>query len=269
MGIRHYPRTACSHWTNGLVEVQNRSLGIHLRMFLHNTLEVWAFQVHMHAYAHNCQPLSELNVSPLEIAFHTQPRIPLTFDLNLNRNASKLCISKYCSQLPEHSHYDKTDLYPFFYRKLLKPIPQWFLAVETAMLQFYSTVYESTLRKTISHAYITKAYYEGKPLSIGIFVLKRNSDNFKPLRNGPYKTRDMLSDVTYELFPQYGSTLHVHRNNLINIYPEEPLLYPHLRNFMHLSDSTQSDIPKPIKYADSDSSQKPIIPPTTSNYRAR
>ena len=114
MGIRHSPRTAYSPWTNGLVEVQNRNLGTHLRMFLHNTPEVWAFQVHMYANAHNSQPISELNVSPYEILFHTRPRIPLTFDLNLNRDSSKTCISQYCSQLPEHSHYDKTDLNPFF-----------------------------------------------------------------------------------------------------------------------------------------------------------
>ena len=49
---------------------------------------------------------------------------------------------------------------------------------------------------------------------------------------------------------------------------------------MRFSDSTQFNFPKPIKYANSDSSpfisdesqsdkdtpQKPIIPPTTSNY---
>ena len=80
MGIRHSPRTAYSPWTNGLVEVQNRNLGKHLRMFLHDTPKDWAFQVHMHAYAHNSQPLSELNISPHEIVFHTRPRIPLTFD---------------------------------------------------------------------------------------------------------------------------------------------------------------------------------------------
>ena len=114
MGITNSPRTADSPWTNGLVEVQNRNLGTHLRMFPHDTPKDWAFQVHMYAYANNSQPLSELNVSPQEIVFHTQPRIPITFDLNLNRNASTLCISKFCSQLPEHSHYDKTDLNPFF-----------------------------------------------------------------------------------------------------------------------------------------------------------
>ena len=41
MGIRHSPRTAYSPWTNGLVEVQNRNLGTHLGMFLHNTPQDW------------------------------------------------------------------------------------------------------------------------------------------------------------------------------------------------------------------------------------
>ena len=76
MRIRHSPRTAYSPWTNGLVEVQNRNLGTHLRLFLHDTPKDWAFQVHMYPYAHNSQPLSELNISPHEIVFHTRPRIP-------------------------------------------------------------------------------------------------------------------------------------------------------------------------------------------------
>ena len=46
MGIRHSPRTAYSPWTNGLVEVRNRNLGTHLRMFLDDTPKDWAFQVH-------------------------------------------------------------------------------------------------------------------------------------------------------------------------------------------------------------------------------
>ena len=33
MGIRHSPRTFYSPWTNGLVEVQNKNLGTHIRMF--------------------------------------------------------------------------------------------------------------------------------------------------------------------------------------------------------------------------------------------
>ena len=124
-------------------------------MFLHDTPKDWAFQVHMYAYAHNSQPPTELNVSPHEIVFHTQPRIPLTFDLNLNRNTTKTCISQYCSQLPEHSHYDKTDLNPFLYRTLSKPIPLRFLSVETTMLQIYSTVHENTLKKSF-HMHISQ-----------------------------------------------------------------------------------------------------------------
>ena len=71
-------------------------------------------------------------------------------------------------------------------------MPQWFLAVETAMLQIYSTVYEPTFKKINSPAYITKTYHEGKPLPIGTFVLKQNSshvhfsDKLKPLRIEPY-----------------------------------------------------------------------------------
>ena len=214
----------------------------------------------MYDYAHNSQPLSELSISPHEIVFHTRPRIPLTFDLNLNKDTSKKCISRYCSQLPERSHYDKSDLNPFLNKKLSKPIPHWFLAVETAMLQIYSTVYENTLRKINSHAYITKTYHEGKPLPIGTIVLKRNfthvhfSDKLKPLRIGPYKIIDRLSDVTNELLAQDGSTIHVHRNHLIPYYPKEPLLYAHLRSFMRFSDTIQFQIPQPTKHANSDSS---------------
>ena len=116
------------------------------------------------------------------------------------------------------------------------------------------------MRKINSHAYITKTYHEGKPLPIGTFVLKRNfthvhfSDKLKPLRIGPYKILDRLSDVTYELLAQDGSTIHVHRNHLSPYYPKEPLLYPHLRSFMRFSDTTQFQIPQPTKYANSDSS---------------
>ena len=106
----------------------------------------------------------------------------------------------------------------------------------------------------------SKTYHEGKPLPIGTFVSKRNfthvhfPDKLKPLQIGPYKIIDRLSDVTYELHAQDGSTIHVHRNHLIPYYPKEPLLYPHLRSFKRFSDTTQFQIPQATKYANSDSS---------------
>ena len=146
MGSRHPPRTPYSPWTNELTEVQNKNLGTHISLFLQNTTKDWAHQVHMYASAHNSQPLSALNVSPQELVFHLRPRIPLTFYFNFDRNKNNTCISQNCSQLPELPHYDKTDLNPFFYTTLSKPIPQMFLAVETAMLQIYSIVHAYTLK---------------------------------------------------------------------------------------------------------------------------
>ena len=124
MGIRHSPRTPYAPWTNDLVENQNKNLGIHLRLFLHNTPENWSTQVHMYAYAHNSQPLSELNLSPYEIVFHTIPRTPINFELNLQRDTYRNCPSQFCQNLPLHTHYDRSNLNPFFHKILSKPIPQ-------------------------------------------------------------------------------------------------------------------------------------------------
>ena len=163
MGIRHSPRTPYAPWTNGLVENQNRNLGTHLRIFLHNTPENWSTQVHMYAYAHNSQPLSEINLSPYEIVFHTIPRIPINFELNLQRDTYRNCTSQYCQELPLHTHYDKSNLNPFFHKILSKPIPQWILATETAMIQIYHTVYENTKRKINSYAYFNKTHSPRTP----------------------------------------------------------------------------------------------------------
>ena len=69
MGIRHSPRTPYAPWTNGLVENQNKNLETHLRLFLRNTPENWSTQVHMYAYAHNSQPLSQESPSILNPTF--------------------------------------------------------------------------------------------------------------------------------------------------------------------------------------------------------
>ena len=51
-------------------------------MFLHETPKDWAFQVHMYAYAHNSQPLSErtnlLLLTKLSSIPNLEPPLPLT-----------------------------------------------------------------------------------------------------------------------------------------------------------------------------------------------
>ena len=248
MGIRHSPRTPYSPWTNGLVENQNRNFGTHLRLFLHNTPENWSTQVHMYAYAHNSQPLSELNLSPYEKVFHTIPRIPINFELNLQRDTYRNCTSQYCQELPLHTHYDKSNLNPFFHKILSKPIPQWILATETAIMQIYHTVYENTKGNFNSMAYFNKTYNNPRSLDIGTFVLKRNflhihfSEKLKPLRIGPFKIMNKFSDITYEIVNQDGYTSHIHRNHLVPYYPKEPIIFLFLQqNNPHSIDNKYND----------------------------
>ena len=174
MGIRHSPRTSYAPWTNGLVENQNKNLGTHLRLFLHNLPENRSTQVHMYAYAHNSQPLSELNLSPYEIVFRTIPKIPINFDLNLQGDTYRNCNSQYCHDLPLHTHYEKSILNPFFVKTLSKAVPQWILATETAMIQIYHAVYGNTTRKINSFASLNKTYNNSRPLDIGTFIQEKN-----------------------------------------------------------------------------------------------
>ena len=42
LGITRAPRTAYSHWTSGKVEIQNKHLGTHFRMFLEQASRNWS-----------------------------------------------------------------------------------------------------------------------------------------------------------------------------------------------------------------------------------
>ena len=97
----------------------------------------------MNAYANNTTSLSQLKLSPNQIVFHTHPRIPLTFSLNLARDSSKSGIATYCNSPPPHTHYSDQDLNPFVHSHITKPISPWFLAAEHAMLEIYSTVHRN------------------------------------------------------------------------------------------------------------------------------
>ena len=201
----------------------------------------------MHAYAQNSQPLSELNLSPYEIVFDTIPRIPINFELNRQNDTYRNCTSQYCQDLPLHTQYDKSNLNPFFHKILSKPIPQWVLDTQTAMIQIYHTVYENTKRKINSFACFNKTYNNPKPLDIGTFVLKRNFldvrfwDKLKPLRIGPFKI-NKISDITYEIVNQDDYTSYIHRNHLVPCYPKEPLIFPFIQQYKPLSNADDNDI---------------------------
>ena len=133
------------------------------------------------------------------------------------------------------------------------------------MIQIYHTVYENTKRKIISFAYFNKTY-KTRPLGIGTFVLKRNflhvnfSDELKPLRIGPFKILNKISDITYEIVNQDGYTSHIHRNHLVPYCPKEPLIFPLIQHYHPQSnnnDNNTSNLYNPIKSFDS-SEEQPI-----------
>ena len=107
----------------------------------------------MYAYAHNTTPLSQLKLSPNQIDFHTHPRIPSTFSLNLTRDSSKYCIATYSNSLTPHTQYSDQDLNPFFHSPITKPISPWLLSAEHAMLEIYSTVHRHITNKVNSESY--------------------------------------------------------------------------------------------------------------------
>ena len=80
--------------------------------------------------------------------------------------------------------------------------------------------------------YFNRTYHNPRPLDIGTFVLKRNflhvhfSDKLKPLRIGPFKIINKISDISYEIVNQDGYTSHIHRNHLVPYYPKKPIIFP-------------------------------------------
>ena len=129
------------------------------------------------------------------------------------------------------------------------------------MMQIYHTVYENTKRKIISMAYFNKTYHNPRPLDIGTFVLKRNflhvhfSEKLKPLRIGPFKIINKISDIINEIVNQDGYTSHIQRNHLVPYYPKEPIVFPFLQQYNPHSKNNNyndSDLNDPIQFFLSD-----------------
>ena len=78
LGITHAPRTAYSPWTNGKVEIQNKHLGTHFRIFFEQANRNWSNLALKFAFAHNTTANTSTGLTPYEIAFGQKPQIPLS-----------------------------------------------------------------------------------------------------------------------------------------------------------------------------------------------
>ena len=105
------------------------------------------------------------------------------------------------------------------------------------MLQIYHTEYENTKRK-ISIAYFNKTYNNPRPIDIGTFVLKRNflhvhfSHKLKPLRIGPFKIINKISDITYDAYDAHHisrmtDTISAHNHEKIIDFSSVKRIYFH------------------------------------------
>ena len=63
----------------------------------------------------------------------------------------------------------------------------------------------------------------------------------EPLRIGPFKIINKISDITYEIVNQDGYTSHIHRNNLIPYYPKEPIIFPFIQQYNPYSNNDDND----------------------------
>ena len=125
--------------------MQNKNLGTHLRMFLHDTPENWSIRVPFFAYAHE---YSTIITSACLIIYNSFSYA--TFLSILSRKQFREYTEQYSSDLPLFSQYQLTDFNTLFHSIILKLFSICILAFERAVLQIYSKVYQFALEKNFS-----------------------------------------------------------------------------------------------------------------------
>ena len=139
--FQHSPKTSQAPWTNGLVAVQNKTLGNHLRKFFHDTAEnrllkyisllnlillnqfhIGIFHLNKYLFTHNRVFNCVFNFIFPEINF-----------LNKMHNTAVI----YHLILIANEY----DISPFFHSTILQLASTWFPATETAMPQIYPKDY--------------------------------------------------------------------------------------------------------------------------------
>ena len=109
LGITPAPRTAYSTWTNGKVEIQNKHLGAHFRIFFKQARGRRDELAPKFAFSHKTVSNASTRISPYDIVFRKKPQIPLSLKLGLLRNSQLTCSSEFCQDLPLHRHTLQTS----------------------------------------------------------------------------------------------------------------------------------------------------------------
>ena len=229
LGITLTPRTAHLPWTNGKIETQNQHIARYWRNFLNDAGNNWSSLAPKFAFAHNTSVNYRTGKIPYEIVFGTKPQIPISLKLGLYRNKHKLCCSKFCENLPSHSH-SENSLKNELLDNLLQPqLSQALLERERTFKQIYSSTFERCREQTArSHAY-RNCFKLGHHLEIGQKELyenhKQDLTRIQKLqrRLGPFTVTKHITNTTYQIQDDKDPTVikTVHRNHLVEYYPKE------------------------------------------------
>ena len=173
-GITLRPRTAYSTWTNGKSETQNQHIARYWRNFLNDAGNNWSSLAPKFAFAHNTSVNYATGKSPYEIVFGTKLQILLSLKQGLYRNKHKLCCSKFCENLPSHSHRENSLKNEFLDNLLQPQLSQALLERERAFKRIYSSTVERGREPTArSHDYRNR-FKLGHELGMGQKVLYEN-----------------------------------------------------------------------------------------------
>ena len=233
LGITLRPRTAHSPWTNGKVETQNQHIARYWRSFLNDAGTNWAPLAPKFAFAHNTSVNYTIGKTPYEIVFGTKPQIPMSLKLGLYRNKHKICCSKFCTDLPPHTHHEK-----FTKNELLQKLPrpqisQALLDQERDFKRIYSSTFERCREQTARYHAYRKRFKLGHHLDIGQKVLYENhrqdlskSQKLQQRRFGPFTVFKRVTSTTYQIQDDKDPSVikTVHRNHLVEYYPKEESL---------------------------------------------
>ena len=229
LGITLRPRTAYSPWTNGKFETQNQHIARYWRNFLNDGGNNWSSLAPKSAFAHNTSVNYTTGKTPYEIVFGTKTQIPMSLKLGLYRNKHKLCCSKFCENLPSHSH-SKNSLKKELLENLLQPqLSQAFLERERTFKQIYSSTFERCREQTArSHAYRNRLKL-GHHLEIRQKVLYENhkqdltrSQKLQQRRLGSFTVTKRITNTTFQTQDDKDPTVvkTVQRNHLVEYYPK-------------------------------------------------
>ena len=198
--------------------------------FLNDAGNNWSSLAPKFAFAHNTSVNYTTGKTPYENVFGTKPQIPMSLKLGLYRNKHKLCCSKFCENLPSHSH-SENSLKSELLDNLLQPqLSQALLERERTFKQIYSSTFERCREQTArSHAYRNR-FNLGHHLEIGQKVLYENhkqdltrSQKLQQRRLGPFTITKRITNTTYQIQDDKDPTVikTVHRNHLVEYYPKE------------------------------------------------